>query len=1038
MYPKFVNVKAKTKLMIKRFLIFTLVCLNSYLMYAQTLNINGTILSSDNNQPLPGVSVIIKGTTIGTSSNIDGEFSIKAELGNTLVLSFIGYTTQEIPIINNKPLSITLQLDSKQLEEVVVVGYGTVKKSDLTGSVATVTSEKIQKAQTTGIDQAIQGKVAGVSVTANTGQPGSSVTVRIRGVGTVGNSDPLYVVDGVALSNINFLNPSDIKSMEILKDASATAIYGSRGANGVVMITTNSGKTQSRMNSTFSYYTGIQNKWKTLDMMNREQYAKFKGYDPNDATYTSFSDWVYKKFGLSTNPYIPTNINYENYDTDWQEVVFNDNARISNYHFTTDGGSETSTYSLSLGYLDQEGIIISSKYKRITFRVNTSHQLNKVIKVGENLSFYNSKNRGVATNNENYSVLNSAIAFAPWDPVKYPDGRITPSSTTNLINPISMIENQHPEQEWNRAVGNVYADFTPIKGLTFKSDYGIDISYGKFRNFKPKYFISTNDYMENNFLVFSDEKYFTWQWENTLTYNKIFQQKHDLTLMVGTTAQESRGEYLGASGTNIPNESPNLWYLNNTTKNPTVGSSASESSMLSYFGRVQYSYSSKYLFTFNIRRDGSSRFGKSNRWGIFPSFALGWNVHKEDFFSDFNTSINSLKLRIGWGRIGNQEIGNYAYTPSILASNATFVGYVFGNPQALVTGGAPLTIPNEDIKWETTEQLNIGTDLTLLDNKLAITIEYYIKDTKDMLVDVPLPGNVGVVFYPTANAGKVRNSGFEFSADYKQKIGEFDFSLGANLATIKNEVISLGGGEDIYKAPFFGENLTRTRVGDPIGSFYGYQIDGIFQDNYDVEEYINSTGQQIQSDAQPGDYRFVNQNDDNKIDDKDKVNLGSPIPSMTYGFNASLAYKGFDIQIFFQGVYGNKIFNCNKYFTEGTGQFNLDTKMLNAWSGKGTSNTLANPGGSAMNLKASSRYIEDGAYLRLKNLQIGYTIPKLLSERVGLYEARIYIAATNLLTFTKYSGFDPEIGITNGLDMGVDRGTYPQARTLTMGVTLKF
>lgn len=1025
--------------MIKRLLIITLLlCLNSIFVFSQTINIKGTTLSGDNNQPLPGVSIYIKGTTTGTSSNVNGEFSIDVAIGNTLVFSFIGYVTQEIAIVNNKPLNITLQPNSQEIDEVVVVGYGTVKKSDLTGSVATVTSEKIQRSQASGIDQAIQGKVAGVTVTANTGQPGSSVTVRVRGVGTVGNSDPLYVVDGVALSNINFLNPSDIKSMEILKDASATAIYGSRGANGVVMITTSGGKTQSKMNSTFSFYTGIQNKWRTLSLMNREQYAKVKGYDPNNTTYSSFSDWVYGSFGLSNNSYIPTDINYENYDTNWQEVVFNDNARVSNYHFSTDGGNETSTYSLSLGYLDQEGIIISSNYKRITFRVNTSHQLSKMLKVGENLAFNNSKNRGVATNNENYSVLNSAIAFAPWDPVRYPDGRITPSTTTNLINPISMIENQHPKQEWNRAVGDVYLDFTPIEGLTFKSDYGIDLSYGKYRNFKPKYFISINDMMDENFLVFSDEKYFTWQWENTLTFHKTIQQKHDLTLMAGTTAQDSRSDYLGASGTDTPNESPNLWYLDNTTKNPTVRSSASESSMLSYFGRVQYSYNSKYLFTFNIRRDGSSRFGSANRWGIFPSFALGWNVHKEKFFERFSNHINSLKLRLGWGRIGNQEIGNYAYTPTISAGNTTFVGYVFGSTQTLVTGGAPITSANKNLKWETTEQFNIGTDFTLLNSKLAITLDYYIKDTKDMLVDVPLPGNVGVLYYPTANAGKVRNSGLEFTIDYKQRIGELDFSVGANFATLKNEVISLGGGEDIYSAPFFGENLTRTRKGDPIGSFYGYKIDGIFQDKYDIEEYVNSNNEQIQPDAVPGDYRFVNQNDDNKIDDKDKVNLGSPIPNLTYGFNASVAYKGFDIQIFFQGVHGNKIFNCNKYFTEGDGSFNLDTKMLNAWNGKGTSNTLARIAESSTNLDASSKYIEDGAYLRLKNLQVGYTIPKRLTEKVGISETRIYFAATNLLTFTKYSGFDPEIGITKELDMGVDRGTYPQARTLSMGVTLKF
>lgn len=1024
----------------KKYLILNLLLLTMFhSVLAQNRKVAGTVTSADGGSPLIGVNIIVKGTTKGIITDVDGKFAIAVPTGSTLVFKYIGYTSREFTIHADTLINLVMQPETQKMDEVVVIGYGTVKKSDVTGSLVSVSSDEISRSPVSGIDQALQGLAAGVTVTANSGQPGSGVTVRIRGIGTVNNSDPLYVVDGVALSNINFLSPNDIKSIEILKDASATAIYGSRGANGVILITTIKGGAASKMHVVLDMYTGVQNRWKKLDLMNRQQYAKFKGYDPADPTYSSFSDWVYRKFNLATNPYIPTDINYENYNTDWQDVVFQRNAKISNLHFSVDGGTENNNYVMSFGYFDQDGIIISSKYKRINFRINSSHKLSDYFRVGENLALTNSKSRGVATNNENYSVLNSAISLAPWDPPRYPDGRITPSSTTNLKNPLSMVEMENPKNNWNRLVGDVFIEITPLKGLTFKSDYGIDLSYGDASNFKPKYFISANDNMPNNFIERSYQKYFMWQSENTLTYHNTFFEKHDLTLLAGMTAQDGTGDYLGGSKTDIPNESPNLWYLDAATKNPTVGGSAWEWSMLSYLGRIQYSYNNRYLLTFNIRRDGSSRFGTNNRWGTFPSLALGWKISEEEFFKPLKSTINSLKLRAGWGRIGNQEIGNYAFT-TMVNSGITFVSYVLGNPQALATGAAPLSIANEDLKWETTEQTNLGLDFSLFTGKLSASVDYYIKDTKDMLVAVPVPGDVGLRYYPMVNAGSIRNRGVEVTAGYKIKLGELFIDLGGNMATVHNEVLSLGGGEDIYAAPFFGENLTRTRVGDPVASLYGYQVAGIFQDNYDVQEFVNSAGQQVIQGAgsKPGDLKFVNQNDDNKIDANDKVNLGSPFPKLTYGFNTALNWKGFDFQVFFQGVYGNKIFNCDKYFTEGTGYTNLGAEMVNAWHGKGTSNTLPSPEGSATNLWASSRYVEDGSYLRLKNLQLGYTLNDNLTKKIGISSWRLYLSATNLLTFTKYTGFDPEIGITNGLDMGIDRGTYPQARVFTIGTSLNF
>lgn len=1022
----------KIFIMIKRIITNLFFCLAPFFAFSQTLSINGTVLSGDQKDLLPGVSISIKGTSTGTATDSKGYFKINCEAGSTLVFSFIGYNKQEVIVNDDKTLSITLEPENAEIDELVVIGYGTVKKSDLTGSVTSVKSNIIKQSQTSGIDQALQGKAAGVVVTTNSGQPGSGATIRIRGIGTINNCDPLYVIDGVATSSINFLNPSDIKSIEILKDASATAIYGSRGANGVILITTLKGGTSTKMNTTFEYYTGIQSKWRTLNLMNREQYAKFLGYDPNNTLYSSFSDWVYKSYGLQSNSYIPTDINYENYNTDWQNVIFKDNAKVSNYYFSADGGNQASSYAFSLGYFDQDGIIISSNYKRFTFRINSTHKLTNYLKVGENLSITNERNRGVATNNENYSVINSAISFAPWDPVRYPDGRITPSTTTNLVNPISMIENQHPKNEWNRLVGNVFLEVTPFKGFTFKSDMGTDGSYGSASNFKPKYNISQNDNMQFNYLSHSYEKYFMWQWENTCTYHTTFLQNHDLSIMAGMTAQEGNYDILSATKQNIPNESSNLWYLDAATENATAGGRAWEWSMLSYLGRVQYSYKDKYLFTFNVRRDGSSRFGANNKWGVFPSFALGWKIHEEEFFKPYQQYVNSLKFRAGWGRIGNQEIGNYSYT-ALITTGSTFMGYVFGDTQTLESGAATLTIPNQDLKWETTEQTNFGLDMTFLKNKLSVSIDGFFKETKDMLVQIPVPAHTGVRYYSWQNAGNVSNKGVEFSAEYKQEFNNFSFSVGGNISTVKNEITSLGGGGDIYGQSFKGEFLTRSTIGKPIGSFYGYQLDGIFQDKYDVEEYVNSKGVIIQANAKPGDYRIVDQNDDGVINENDKINLGNPFPKFSYGFNGTFKYKNFDLQLFFQGVYGNKIYNCNKYFLEGDGYTNLSVNMINAWSGKGTSNTLVNPrtNSNPLNISASTKYIEDGSYLRLKNIQIGYTLPNKIAKKAGVSNLRVYVSATNLVTITNYSGYDPEVGVS-----GVDRGIYPQPRTFTIGATL--
>ena len=1027
--------------------------------FAQECKVSGTIISDDDRMPIIGANIIVKGTSKGTITDSNGQFSITVQKNQSLLFSYIGYQNEVQKIsANSTGLKITLKTNAVVLDEVVAIGYGTVKKSDLTGAVASVSGEQLRKIPAASIDKALQGLTPGVTVVENSGQPGSDMVIRIRGIGTTNNSDPLFVVDGVMTGNINFLSPNDIKSIEVLKDASASAIYGARGANGVILVTTNQGNKNGKMSLSVDAYYGIQNRAKKLSLMNSNQLAKFWGY--TGTTNTDFNNWVNTNFAGSKS-YLPTGLDFASANTDWQDVVFVGDAPIQNYHVAANGGNEKSSYSLSAGYFNQKGIIMKSYYNRFTFRINSSLQVNDWLKVGENMSMMTSDARGVNPNSDQTSLLNSAVRFAPWDMPRYPVGTVLPagivdpyriaaSTITNYLNPLSMVEFDHPSTQFDRLVGDAYFEIKPIKDLVYRADFGIDLSYGRTREFKELYNISTTDqFLPANFIQAGFQRYQTSSLEQTLTYTKAI-GKHNFSAMVGSSIVESDTYTLGGSKTGILNPSPENWYIKMATGTtvPTLGDEVDRQRLASFLGRLNYSYKDKYLFTASFRADGSTKFPVNNLWGYFPSASIKWKLADEEFFATVKQTIQTLSLRVGWGQIGNENIPGNNFFPK-LATGSQFVSYVLGQgDQNLAYGASMTSLPSGNLKWETTETTNVGADFGMLGNRLTGNVDYYVKYTKDLLLNVVLPFHIGMEFSSPANVGEVRNSGLELLLNWRDKITKaLGYSFGGNLSTVDNKFTKMGASSPLVYQGFNGENLTRSVEGYPLYSFYGYKSDGIFQSQADIDNYIvkdangkpvlDANGAQIPivigGVTKPGDIRYKDLNGDGKITDLDKVILGSSFPTFTYGFNASIDYKGFDISAFFQGVAGNLIYNSNRVLLDGlvAKGTNLSTEMLNSWTPTNTKTTLPAAYGNAANYRASDRFLENGSYLRLKNAQIGYNLPKKLLAPAKIESCRFYVSGTNLLTFTKYTGYDPEASYS-----GVDRGNYPQAITILFGVKM--
>lgn len=1017
------------------------------LQTAQATTLTGKV-TDENGDGLPGVTVLLKGTTRGTTTDAMGNFSLAVPDANgTLIFSFIGYTPQEVAINNKSTFNVSLRPDAKALEEVVVVGYGTQKKSVVTGAISSVKTADLENQQVTRVEQALQGRTSGVAVAANSGAPGAASTVRVRGITTLNGNDPLYVVDGVIVNGgIDFLNQSDIESIEVLKDAASAAIYGTRGAAGVILVTTKKGK-QGAIRINYNGYYGTQAPARKLDLLNATEYATLR----NEASVAGGGPIVYTD---------PRSLGE---GTDWQEYVFNDDARIQNHDFSVSGGGDKSTYYASYGYLNQEGIVATaiSNYERHNVRLNSTHKVKDWLTVGQNLGYSHIKSKGGFNPNTEFGgPLNSAINLDPTTPVLITDPAILedPNSIYNrqpvirngqgypygisttvmqeMTNPLAYIQTQLGNYGWSdNIVGNAFAELEPLKGLKFRSTLGGKLAFWGGESFRPIYYLNASTTSNQTARSRDRNMAVDYNIENTLSYSKQI-GSHNFSILFGQGAyKDGQSDGLGLSYNAIPATNFDDASFNLPVPSANITAYAYDNvahTISSLFSRVTYDYKEKYLFTGIVRRDGSSRFGENYKYGYFPSVSLGWVASNEDFWP-VNDVVNFLKIRGSYGEVGNDNIANFKYISTVSPGR----NYTFGY-DGYTIGYSPNAPANPNLRWEETAQTNIGFEATLLQN-LNVTFDWYNKKTTGILRDLELPGYAGQTGNPAANIADMQNRGIELELGYNKQFGDVGFSLSGNAAYVKNEILSLESGKtftDNGSATIqtFQFPLNRMIVGQPYGAFYGFQTNGIFQNEEDVQSYVSSDGTVIQPNAVPGDFRWVDTNDDGQINADDRVVLGKPLPDWTFGATLKLDWKNFDLLVFGQGATGHKIFQGLRRLEISTA--NWQTKALNRWTGEGTSNdyprlSTSDPNNNFSN--PSDFYLEDGDYFRIKTLQIGYTLPKSITDKISLERARFYVSSNNLVTFTNYTGYDPEIG---GNIFGIDRAFYPQARTFMVGVNL--
>ena len=1063
----------------KRILTITSMVMLALSIWAQSMTVTGIVMAQDEPDPVIGANVMVKGSTNGTITDFDGNFSINAKAGDVLQVSFMGYKSQEIKVTNAGPIRVTLVPDNVQLQEVVAIGYGTMRKSDLTGAVTSVSAEQLLKAPVSGLDQALQGRAAGVTVTSGSGQPGEAATIRIRGIGSaIGGNDPLYVVDGVITGDIKWLSPSDIQSMEILKDASATAIYGSRGANGVILITTKSGG-EGKINISFDAYWGFQNRWKKMNVLGSRDFAETElriGAMRNGAEEIAyyqqkgFTPWLNMyKLGnadiMKISEYYPINFNYADQETDWQDEVFVKNAFMHNYNLSFDGGNDRGHYALSASYFGQNGTIIGSNYNRFTLRLNTDYKVRDWLKIGEHFSLVASGGRNAMNNSSSAgaSIISGALAMAPWDPVYYPDGSVNKngknisgyysagSNFKNVTNPYQMAYNYEPNRKNERFIGDVFIEITPIKGLTIRPSISADYGLERNRNFGYPNIYTSYNASDLNSISSNMSRSLTLLEETTITYAREI-GKHNFSVMAGQTWSEYNYYSMGGSGAAILNPIESNWYLNRATQKQTISSDGvARTRRLSFLGRVFYSYDSRYMITANFRADASSKFTK-NPWGFFPSVALAWRLSEEPFLRDKDLDwLDNIKFRAGFGQVGNDGIGSSAFQYTMFSTQDVFVSYPFGpnqnaNPALSTAGATLLTLVDENGKWETNQQWDAGIDFSFWNGKLAGTIDYFRRDTKDALLYVNAPAHVGNRGALVKNVGNIRNEGVEITLSHDNKVGKVHYNIAANVSYLHNELTKVNGG-----SPLWGDR-TKTYEGLALNSFWGYQYEGIYQSDEEAAKQLYSyTKDELGVHA--GDARYKDVNGDGKLNEDDKMVIGNPFPKVSFGLNLGADFYGVDIQLFFQGVAGNSIYNAQRQMLEGDGSsYALADYMKNdVWVGytpavqnaminagvnpfelENRNGTIPNPLGSPTNTENSTRFIEDGSYLRLKNLQIGYTFPLKWTQKFRCSRLRLYATASNLFTITGYKGYDPEVG------GGVDYGNYPQSRTFTFGLNANF
>ena len=1007
----------------------------------------GVVLDAKDNSPLPG-AVITAGQK-SAMTDMDGRWSLDVAQGTKATVSFVGYVSKSTVLGSTKELTIKLSYDQagSTLDEVVVVGYGVQKKSNVTGAISSVKAEDLEDLQLPRLETALQGRTSGVQVLQNSGQPGAASVVRIRGTSSINGSNPLYVVDGVIIGGgIDFLNPNDIETIEVLKDAASAAIYGARGANGVIIVTTKNGARVKGMEVTVSSYTGVQNSWKQLPVLNAREYATLQ----NEMAAASGQALPYPEastLGEGTN---------------WQSHVFNPNAIMRSTDFSIAGASDKGSYFSSVSLFDQDGIVAAGKsnFQRLAARLNTTTNVNDRFTVGWNVAYTHNESQSVAENTEFGSPLGRALNIDPLTPLyetdpsklsqaPYTSGGVLRSNlvrdengiygissrvTSEIINPVAAYQIANNYGWSDKIVNNTYAEYELAPGLKARTSMGIDLAFYGGNGFTPSHYLNATNFLDTNLVYSNFNRAMTWIWDQTITYNKDFGDHH-FDGLVGHSAQEVNGRYLGGSKRDVPvntYDGATIDYARNEVSEQVYGGYWERYAIESYFARANYDYKGKYVATAVMRADASSNFGANYRWGYFPSLSAGWNIHKEDFWVYDN--VNELKVKAGYGLNGNDAAGSLEYASTIVGGRS----YTFGRNEVLVNGTAPAQVANPDLRWESVSQFNVGMELRAFD-WLTVNADFFNRVTNDMKTRPPLPDYIGNDA-PTANIGSMLNRGVDLEFGYDRSFNkDFRFSASANVSFLKNEVILLGNEAGFLTGQRWGPQgleITRITEGLPIGYFYGYQTDGIFQTQDEVFAHTGGeNGDTLQPGAVAGDFRFVDVNGDGVIDANDRTFIGNPTPDMTAGITVDMQYKNWDLNIFGQGVWGNQIYNATRRYDLPTA--NMTGAALDRWTGSGTSEDYPRLTFQDDNLnfaRSSDFYVEDGSFFRIKNLQIGYNVTGAMAEKMMLRKMRIYYAGTNLLTFTKYSGFDPEIGA----GFGVDRGIYPQARVHSIGINVTF
>ncbi len=1036
----------------------------SVAIYSQGRMVTGTITDIYGNS-MPGVSVIIKGTTTGTVTDLNGKFSIRVPSDESvLTFSFIGYKTQEVVVGQQSDISLKLEEEVKEMDEVVVVGYGTMKKKLVTGANVHLSSDEMSKKPVLRVEQALQGLSSGVFVSSTSGQPGSALKVVVRGVGTIGDASPLYVVDGVPVGDISYIDPNNIESVDVLKDAASAAIYGVRAANGVVLITTKKGKSGD-MKVSYDGYYGIQSVIKKIDMLNASEFTQLM----NEAYYNTYKRYDPKfTFPTDANGNIDPLFLDTIANTNWQDYLFRNNVPIQSHTVSVSGGNDRSTYFASGTYFNQEGIAGAknmSYFERMSGQINSNHKVKEYLSFGENITITHTRSSGIGVGNIYDNTVRGFLNATPIFPVydetksdgygkswKYPD-ESNPFASMNY-------KNNRISRNYN-LIGNAFVILEPLKNLKIKSDFGFNFGSSESNKYTIVYNLSNLDINNRNTAEQSMYRNFGYNWENYVSYNLISGQ-HNAEVLVGNTINESSAFWVGGSKQNLTIDDFDHAIIDNATFDSTrnVYGSKSDDALLSYFARANYNYNEKYLLSVTYRRDGSTRFGPESRWGNFWSFSGGWIVSQEDFFKNNIKGIDYLKLRASWGQNGNDKIPAFSYLALIDFSDKF---YYFGEEETKYIGAAPARIENTKLRWEDAEQLDIGFDARFLKN-FSLAFDYYNKIQRGWLIIKPVPQLVGILNdneYPIVNGGDVRNKGFEIELGYQKEINDFNLSIKANFAKNTNKVIDIPNNEGVIHGQtnvlYNGcEEIYRAQEGYPVGFFYGYKTNGLFQTQEEVDNYLgvdslgnpilDSKGNQvkIQPKAEPGDVRFVDINKDGKIDEKDKTMIGNPYPDYTYGLLLSAGYKGFDLSATIQGVYGNDIVYGVR--TMDRDYNNWDTEILERWTGPGTSNripraTLISQGN--LNWKRfSDLYIYDGSYLKVRSISLGYDFAHKLLKKT-FTQFRLYFTLVNPIVITNYKGLDPEVGYGNStssenMSTGIDLGTYPQPRQYLVGLNIKF